>query len=147
MADRLRLVPVDDSNREAVLRIGVSDGQIQLVAPNSKSLRQASQDPSLVPRALIEGGEVVGFAMYQRRPDGTAYIWRVMVDASRQRRGLGRAMMELLIAEVHAAGHERIYISHRPQNGVAERLFESFGFEEYDIEKDGEVVRVLEKRQ
>lgn len=140
----LRLVPVDESNREAILQLHVRDDQVQLVAPNTKSLRQASEEPSLVPRALLEGERAVGFAMYQRRPDGTAYVWRIMIDGARQGEGLGRRLMALVLEELRRAGHRRVFISHRPQNRAAAGLFESLGFEEHDVEPDGEVVRVLE---
>jgi len=140
----LRLVPVDETNREACLAIHVRDDQVQFVASNAKSLRQAAEQPTLVPRALLEGDEVVGFAMYQRRPDGAAYIWRVMVADAHQGRGLGRRLLRLLVEEVRATGHTKVFLSHRPQNRVAERLFASLGFAEYDLEPDGEVVRLLE---
>lgn len=138
-----RLVPIDETNRAAVLALQVKADQIQLVAPNSKSLRQAAQDPSLVPFAFFEGDRVVGFAMYQRRSDGSAYIWRVMISASDQGRGLGRRLMEALMAELRAEGYRNLMISHRPQNRAAASLFESFGFFEEDFEADGEVIRRL----
>ena len=140
---RVRLADVDDQLRDACLALRVRDDQALLVATNEKSLRQAKADPSLVPRALLEGDEVVGFVMYQRRPDGAAYVWRVMVDAKHQGRGLGRRMLDLLVGELGAQGYRRVFISHRPYNPVAERLFESLGFQEWDIEPDGEVVRLL----
>jgi diamine N-acetyltransferase len=139
----MRLVPIDDQNRAAVLALQVRRDQIQLVAPNSKSLRQASQDPSLVPFAFLEGDLVVGFAMYQRRRDGSAYIWRVMIGDAYQGQGLGRRLMELLMEELRGEGFREFMISHRPQNRVAAILFESFGFFEEDFEADGEVIRRL----
>ena len=138
-----RLVPVDGGNRAAVLALQVKPDQVQLVAPNSKSLRQASQDAALVPLAFLAGEEVVGFAMYQRRKDGSAYIWRVMIGDARQGQGLGRKLMELLMGELRGAGFRELIISHRPQNRVAAQLFESFGFFEEDFEADGEVIRRL----
>jgi diamine N-acetyltransferase len=140
------LVPVDSSNREAVLAARVREDQVQLVASNAKSLRQAEEDDSLVPRAFLEGGEVVGFAMYQRREDGSAYIWRVMLDRRHQGRGLGRRLMQMLIDEIRAVGATHVFISHRPYNPPAESLFSSLGFLEYDLEPDGEVVRLLDWR-
>jgi diamine N-acetyltransferase len=139
----VRLVPIDDQNHAAVLALQVKHDQIQLVAPNSKSLRQASQDQSLVPFAFLEGDQVVGFAMYQRRRDGSAYIWRVMIGEAHQGKGLGRRLMELLLEELKREGFREMMISHRPQNRVAARLFESFGFFEEDFEADGEVIRRL----
>ena len=142
-AGPFRLVPVGNHNRAAVLSLQVKEEQIQMVATTTKSLHEAKTNSSLVPRVFVEGHRVVGFAMYQRRNDGTAYIWRVMVGAEDQGRGLGRKLMEMLIAEIRAAGHPSILISHRPQNRVAAHLFESLGFEHEDVEPDGEVLRRL----
>lgn len=140
----LRLVPVDNENRAECRALSVTEEQLPLVASNAKSLREAAQDPSLVPRALMDAERVVGFAMYQRRGADSAHIWRVMVGEEFQGRGFGRRLMELLLAEVKAGGARRISISHRPQNRAAAHLFEQFGFVEQDLEPDGEVVRLLE---
>ena len=137
------LRPVDESNRLACVALKVSPAQHGLVGSNEKSLGEAATNPSLVPRVLVQGDTVVGFAMYQRRADGSAYIWRVMVGEAYQGKGLGRRLMRLLLAELKEAGFKSVIISHRPQNRVAAHLFESFGFEEQDIEPDGEVMRLL----
>ncbi len=140
----LRLVPVDEGNRADCIALRVTVEQLPLIASNAKSLRQAAVNPTLVPRVLLEGPQVVGFAMYQRRQDGSAYIWRVMVGAAHQGRGLGRRAMELLLEELCDAGIRTVFISHRPQNRVAAHLFEALGFAEQDFEPDGEVVRRLQ---
>lgn len=138
-----RLVAVDEGNRNAVLGLKVKMEQTSLVASTSKSLRQASEKPRLVPRAFLEGDRVVGFAMYDRLPDGSAYIWRVMIGDGDQGRGLGHALMRALLEEIKASGAPKVRISHRPENRLAARLFEEFGFLEVDFEPDGEVIRDL----
>lgn len=139
-----RLVAVDDQNRAAVLALKVKVEQTSLVASTSKSLRQAGEKPRLVPRAFLEGERVVGFAMYDRLPDGSAYIWRVMIGEGDQGRGLGHALMRALVDEIKVLGVPRVRISHRPENRAAARLFEQFGFLEVDFEPDGEVIRELQ---
>jgi diamine N-acetyltransferase len=141
--DAPRLVPVDATNRASCLALRVHRTQHTLIASNEKSLQQAAQNPQLVTRALVVADRVVGFAMFQKRADGSAYIWRVMVDAEHQGRGLGRRLLELLLEELGAAGLRPVFISHRPENRVAAKLFESMGFFEVDFEADGEVVRQL----
>jgi diamine N-acetyltransferase len=138
-----RLVPVDDMNQAAALALHIKDEQVGLVASNLKSLTEASTNPSLFPRLFLEGDAPVGFAMFQKRADGSAYIWRVMVDGPLQGRGLGRKLMMFLVAEIQGLGHKAVYISHRPQNAAAAHLFESMGFKQEDIEPDGEVLRCL----
>ena len=138
-----RLVPVDNRNRVGVLKLRVKTDQLGLVASTAKSLRQAEEKPHLVPRAFVEDGRVVGFAMYDRLPDGSAYVWRVMIGEDDQGRGLGRLLMDAVVGEIRVLGAKKIRISHRPENRVAAHLFEEFGFEEVDFELDGEVIREL----
>jgi diamine N-acetyltransferase len=140
-----RLVPIDDRNRVDVLKLRVKTEQLGLVASTAKSLRQAEEKPHLVPRAFLEGDRVVGFAMYDRLPDGSAYIWRVMIGEDYQGRGLGRKLMAAVIEEIQATAPTRIRISHRPENRVAAHLFEELGFMEVDFELDGEVIRELRR--
>jgi len=140
---RVALRPVDDRNRAAVLALSVRQDQINLIASNAQSLQQAAQEARLQPRVLLEGDRAVGFAMYAWRDDGSAYIWRVMIDAADQGRGLGKRLMELLLEELRSMGAETARISHRPQNQLAARLFESLGFAEVAVETDGEVIREL----
>jgi diamine N-acetyltransferase len=141
-----RLVPVTDANRVAVLKLRVKTEQLGLVASTAKSLRQAAEKPHLVPRAFVEGDRVVGFAMYDRLADGSAYIWRVMIGEADQGRGLGRKLMAAVVAEIEGTRPTRIRISHRPENRVAAHLFEEFGFMEVDFELDGEVIRELQAK-
>jgi diamine N-acetyltransferase len=131
----------------AVLSLRVKVEQTSLVASTAKSMRQATEKPSLVPRAFFEGDRVVGFAMWDRLPDGSAYVWRVMIGEADQGRGLGRALMKAVVDEVASSGAWKIRISHRPENRVAAHLFEEFGFEEVDFEPDGEVIRDLVLRK
>jgi hypothetical protein len=56
-------------------------------------------------------------------------------------------MMVLLLEELRSSGCRRVFVSHRPYNPTAESLFASLGFEEYDLEPDGEVVRLLDWRK
>jgi diamine N-acetyltransferase len=138
-----RLVPVTDANVGAVLKLKVKVEQTSLVASTAKSMRQSTEKASLVPRAFYEGEKLVGFAMWDRLPDGSAYIWRVMIGADDQHRGLGRKLMAAVVDEIRASGAPKVRISHRPENRVAAHLFEQFGFDEVDFEPDGEVIRDL----
>src|SRR5262245_23835308 len=113
-----RLVPVSDTNLAAVLALRVHVAQTSLVASTARSMRQAAEKPSLRPRAFYEGDRLVGFAMWDRLPDGAAYIWRVMIGAEDQHRGLGRKLMAAVVDEIRASGAPRIRISHRPENRV-----------------------------
>ena len=59
------------------------------------------RDPGLV---AVEGGEIVGFLTYVSRFDEAAEITWMAVRADRRRRGIGRALIDRLTAELEAAG-------------------------------------------
>jgi ribosomal-protein-alanine N-acetyltransferase len=66
---------------------------------------------------------------------GEAHILNISVDPSEQGQGVGRKMMESLIA--YARGRaETVFLEVRPSNPVAITLYENLGFNEIGIRKD-----------
>ena len=122
----------------------MSDEQAGLIAPNARSLAWARADPDCVPLAVYadDGADdvMVGFVMYEPRGNGVFSIHRCMIDAQHQRRGFGRRAMELTIERIREEGGITIYLSFRPENKAARRLYEGLGFVQHEIEADGEVV-------
>jgi len=132
--------PVGPHNVQPCLRLEVAPEQRGLVASNERSLAQAAANADCVPLAVICNGQMAGFLMVEPRGKKVASIHRLMVDRGYQRRGIGRAAMRIVIERLQAEGYETIYLSFRPENAAARRLFDSLGFEEHEIEPDGEVV-------
>jgi diamine N-acetyltransferase len=130
----------DETNQEACVALRVREDQASLVAANSKSLEQARRNPAIVPQAIYEGETVVGFLMYEPRGNRVFSVHRLMVGAQWQRRGIGRRAMELAIEEIRRLGGATIYTSTRPENEAAKCLLAELGFEEHEVEPDGEVV-------
>lgn len=93
-------------------------------------------------RQSYEGELVNKFASYfiiedERRIKAYAGIWcvfedahitNVAVDPEYRRQGLGREIMEALIARAREKGAERIYLEVRPSNLAAINLYRAFGF-------------------
>ncbi len=136
----ISLQNIDDTNRPICLALGVGEDQTSLVASNSKSLEWARKNPANVPRAICEDETVVGFVMYEPRGDEVFSVHRLMVDRQWQGRGIGRRAMELVIEEIHRLGGITIYSSTRPENEIMRHLFVKLGFEQHEVEPDGEVV-------
>jgi diamine N-acetyltransferase len=69
-----------------------------------------------------------------------------MIDSKCQGRGYGKdALLALVQWMQKALDCKRILIGHRPENVVANALYESLGFQRISEELiDGEVVRALE---
>jgi len=78
-------------------------------------------------------GKILGYSLLSLAVD-EAHILNVSVDPSEQGQGIGRRMMEDLIA--YARGRaETIFLEVRPSNTVAIRLYEHLGFNEIGIRK------------
>lgn len=137
---RVTLEPVGSHNRDACIALRVAPDQRPLIATNERSLLQASANAACVPMAMLRNDEVVGFLMYEPRGNEVVSLHRFMVDQRHQRRGIGRQVMHQLIEQLQHSGVKTIYLSFRPENTAARRLYDTLGFVEHEIEPDGEVV-------
>jgi len=75
--------------------------------------------------AALVDGRVVGYVVCSRYAD----VWHVMnvaVDPDRRRRGIGRALLEQLLAEV--GEHASLTLEVRRTNIAAMKLYEDLGF-------------------
>lgn len=64
---------------------------------------------------------------YHERMRELAYVRNVVVDPAHRGRGLGRALMQLLAAELRAAGCTRWCLNVEPHNAAALRLYAGVG--------------------
>jgi RimJ/RimL family protein N-acetyltransferase len=71
------------------------------------------------------------------------YVWRLMIDAAQQGRGLGKQAMAWVVEEGRRMGVARIALSCVPGNEQAGRFYESLGFAYTGELKDGERVMHL----
>lgn len=138
------LAPVTRALRAVVESLSVAPDQARLVATNAESLAEADQDPDARPRVVLEAGRPVGFAMFDASDMLDVRIYRFMIDAAAQGRGLGRAALHTLLKEIEALGHvRRVSICYEPDNFAARRLYLSGGFVEEGLDEDGEMVAAL----
>ena len=113
-----------------VTALDVGPDQHGLVAPNSISIAEAYFEPKAWFRAIYYGEEPAGFAMVWRDPDERLfYIWRFMVDAGFQRKGVGRRALELLLDEARADGVDEVTLSVVSGPTSAMPFYERCGFE------------------
>ena len=139
------LRPVDDDNVQAVIDLSVADDQHEFVAPNVKSLAQAFATTKVWVRAVYAEDVPVGFVMLSDDDEKPRYyLWRFMIDAKHQRRGIGREAMGLVHEYVRSRpGGYRIYLSYVPEDGGPEEFYKSLGYEDTGVEHDGELEAVL----
>jgi diamine N-acetyltransferase len=97
-------------NLSPLLALDAGDGGVH-VASNARSMAQAAVTGEAWPRAIYAGEAPVGFLMlYDPRLVPAAeqpeyFLWRLMIDRVQQRRGYGRAAVQLLIEHVKTRPH------------------------------------------
>jgi diamine N-acetyltransferase len=110
MSAGVSLREVTRHNLSQLLALDAGDGGVQ-VASNAKSMAQAAVTGEAWPRAIYASEEPVGFVMLYdptlvpAPEEPELFLWRLMIDRAQQRRGYGRAAMQLLIEHVTTRRH------------------------------------------
>ena len=97
--------------------------------------------PDVVVLVAEQDGAVAGFAyggiegpdyMSLRGPAGILYD--IVVDPAHRRQGVGRLLLDAVVAALEARGAPRVILSTAERNEAAQRLFERAGFRRTMIE-------------
>ncbi len=120
----------------AITNLSVAESQSGFVAPNAVSLAQALFATEAWYRAIYLAEEPVGFVMLEDQsllaaPPAapTITVWRFMIDARFQGRGIGRAALLLVIE--HARSRKlfpSLELSYVPGPGCPEPFYLGLGF-------------------
>ncbi len=145
----IKLIPVSDENREAILALSVREDQ-PFVASNDVSLRQADEvneeAPGVArPFGIYADDRLVGFCMFAFDPDDDDaedryYLWRFMIDKDEQGKGYGQSALEEIIRYFKDNGADRLYLSTEPENELGLHVYHKAGFRETGVIGDGEAV-------
>ncbi len=145
----IRLEPVNDQNREAVLALSVREDQ-PFVAPNDYSLNEAEETnkehPGVArPFAIYADEKLVGFCMFAFDPeeedeDDRYWLWRFMIDKNEQDKGYGQAALREIIQYFRDNGADRLFLSTEPENERGLHIYHKAGFRETGIIEDDEAV-------
>ena len=145
----IKLVPVSDDNRDAVLALSVREDQ-PFVAPNDVSLKQAAETneeyPGVArPFAICADDRAVGFCMFSFAPEeedpaDRYWLWRFMIDKNEQDKGYGQAALREIIRYFRENGADRLYLSTEPENEKGLHIYHGAGFCETGAISDGEAV-------
>ena len=118
-----------------VTRLAVAESQKGFVAPNAISLAQALFCEEAWYRAIYCGEDLAGFVMLEdeslrAEPPGQPEmgVWRLMVDARFQGRGIGRAALQQVIEHARRKGFTRLQLSYVPGPGCPEPFYLGLGF-------------------
>lgn len=151
IADRVSLREITGETLGSIIALSVAESQKGFVAPNVVSLAEALFAPEAWYRAIYLDDEPVGFVMLSDDslrdplPDNPAIsVWRFMIDAQHQGRGLGREALLQVIAQVRARGlFSALEVSYVPGPGCPEPFYLSLGFRHTGRVDDGEVILEL----
>ena len=146
---KIRLIPVNDENRDTVLSLSVRDDQ-PFVAPNDVSLKQAAETNEKYPGVarpfeIRADGKPVGFCMFSFAPEDDDpadryWLWRFMIDRKEQDKGYGQAALAEIIRYFRENGADRLYLSTEPENEKGLHIYHKAGFRETGAISDDEAV-------
>jgi diamine N-acetyltransferase len=133
-----------------VVKLAVSPQQEKFVAQNALSLSEALFSKEAWYRAVYADDALVGFVMVydeslrpQPPEEPKIGLWRLMVDHRFQRKGIGRAILQQVIAHARSRGFKELFTSYVPGPGCPEPFYRSLGFVPNGEVEDGEIVIVL----
>ncbi len=158
MEDRnVRLVKVDTKNFDDLIDLRPHKSQYNFVANNCYSLAEAYANITngryAQPFGIYDGDTPVGFLMIgyditDEEADREKFplltnnylIWRFMIDKDHQKKGYGKAAMKLALNFIRTwpcGEAEYCWLSYEPENDVARKLYQSFGFVETEKMPEG----------
>jgi ribosomal-protein-alanine N-acetyltransferase len=82
----------------------------------------------------LDGDDVVGYAGLSVA-GREAWVQNIAVRRDRQRHGVGRRLLEALLAEARSRGAGSVLLEVAVDNGPAQRLYETYGFEQVGVRR------------
>lgn len=133
---KITLRKITAQNIQECLALKVSPAQSVYIASNEKSLQDAKENPEVArPFAIYADDKMIGFSMFawdenNEDPEEQYWLWRFMIDASRQGKGCGHAALEEILRYFKENGADIITLSTKESNKTALSLYHQFGFKE-----------------
>lgn len=146
--DAVELVEIERADLDDVLALSTHRSQERFVWSVARSLADALVPPTVhgervVPwyRAVRADDNIVGFVMVALSPTLTRppLLWRLLVDRMHQRRGIGGAVIDLVVDECRSWGAESLLVSWIPGKGSPEPMYLARGFVPTGNIDDGEI--------
>jgi [ribosomal protein S18]-alanine N-acetyltransferase len=85
--------------------------------------------------ALDGAGAVAGYAGLAVQPPAEAWVQNIAVRRDQQRVGLGRALLEALLAEAERRAVRTVLLEVAVDNGPAQKLYAAYGFEPVGVRR------------
>lgn len=146
----ITLREISDDDRPAVVALRVAPDQQRFVSSVADSLVEAERHPEGNPwfRAVYDDAEPVGFVMLSWDLDppppgmnGPWFLWKLLVDAGHQGRGVGREVVRLVLEIVRTHGGTELLTSHVPGEDGPAGFYARLGFVPTgELDPDGEIL-------
>lgn len=156
--DTVELVEITPDDAYLWGRLATHHSQERFVSPMAESFRDAlfpeaidtawpKTGGTLVPvvpwmRGVLADGERAGFVMLASATEHhpVPYLWRLLIDRRHQRRGVGRAVLDLLTEQLRQQGHTALMTSWGEGHGSPEPFYLRYGFVATGDRDDDEVI-------
>ncbi|HUU46536.1 MAG TPA: GNAT family N-acetyltransferase [Acidobacteriota bacterium] len=149
---RIEITEVTRENWDDALRLAVAPAQQEFVPSVMESVAEAYIRPHekeiVTPYAIYADGQMVGFFAYSSEPESADNYWinGFLIDRRFQGRGYGKAAFGAILEHVRATFPQcrRVGLTVCPDNQLARRLYEGFGFRNTEELYQGELVHYLD---
>jgi ribosomal-protein-alanine N-acetyltransferase len=85
--------------------------------------------------AVEDDGTIVGYAGLSINPPDESWVQNIAVRRDAQRRGIGRTLLEKLLAEARRRGITKTLLEVAIDNGPAQKLYTNYGFEPVGVRR------------
>lgn len=153
MPPLIQLREITSEDHDAVVAVRVAEPQLRYVGTVEDALLEAEEAPEGSPwyRAVYEGDRPVGFVMlsWDVVPNpphiiGPWFLWKLIVDAKHQRRGIGTEVVRLVADLIRREGGADLLTSHVEGDGDPGPFYNRIGFlPTGDRDADGEIILAL----
>ncbi|AWR22092.1 MULTISPECIES: GNAT family N-acetyltransferase [Aurantimicrobium] len=141
-----RLEELSATTIVAANSLTLKPGQEQFVAPTSYALAESYFNPSTEwPRVVLDGDNVVGFIRGHFDPESDQHefkscIWRIVVAADAQGKGVGRFAIEALAQEAKSRGYTTLTVLWEAGDNGPGDFFHRIGFTDIGTTRYGEII-------
>ena len=148
---KIELRAINETNKDDVILLAVSNSQKQYIASNKESLETAEKEEyKTIVRsfAIYADDNLVGFTMLAFDVDYSDtndryWLWRFMIDKNFQGKGYGFAALQKIIEYFISNGADHIRLSTKESNTAALSLYRRYQFEETGEMNGEEIVLQL----
>jgi diamine N-acetyltransferase len=132
----LSFSPIGRENWQAVVRLSLFPEQEQFLWSNASSLVECLYEPEATMQAyaIFADEQAIGLLVFGTDSDDSSacFIYHLMIDASQQGKGYGKAAIAWLMARCKGQ-YQAIRLSYEAENHAASQFYKTLGFQETGI--------------